>query len=121
MRVTAVKDAVTIETYSITAELTFSAKISNYMVLFTSGLDGRSLQLFIDTVCKDFIEVLVMSRSEYRRHSPPVRDLFGNSASFESDDSMAGFSFLQWKEHEIKFNARYQLSHCLYTLYSIYH
>lgn len=77
------------------------------MVLFTSGLDGRSLQLFIDTVCKDFIEVLVMSRSEYRRHSPPVRDLFGNSASFESDDSMAGFSFLQWKEHEIKFNARY--------------
>lgn len=91
------------------------------MVLFTSGLDGRSLQLFIDTVCKDFIEVLVMSRSEYRRHSPPVRDLFGNSASFESDDSMAGFSFLQWKEHEIKFNARYQLSHCLYTLYSLYH
>lgn len=59
-----------------------------------------------------------MSRSEYRRHSPPVRDLFGNSSSFESDDSMAGFSFLQWKEHEIKFNARYPI---VYTLLQYYH
>lgn len=89
------------------------------MVLFTSGLDGRSLQLFIDTVCKDFIEVLVMSRSEYRRHSPPVRDLFGNSSSFESDDSMAGFSFLQWKQHEIKFNARYHIVYIHFTVYII--
>lgn len=89
------------------------------MVLFTSGLDGRSLQLFIDTVYKDFIEVLVMSRSEYRRHSPPVRDLFGNSSSFESDDSMAGFSFLQWKQHEIKFNARYHIVYIHFTVYII--
>lgn len=89
------------------------------MVLFTSGLGGRSFATFyIETVCKDFIEVLVMSRSEYRRHSPPVRDLFGNSSSFESDDSMAGFSFLEWKEHEIKFNARHPI---FYTLLHHYH
>lgn len=45
-------------------------------------------------VCKDFIEVFVMSRFEYCRYFLFVRDLFGNFLFFEFDDFMVGFFFL---------------------------